>query len=365
MNVLHINSSFSTGGAEKLIKLFITENNDQYNNYLCIVNDIVDSDMINGLADERILFCKRQEGSKNIFNNFRIFFKILRFIRLNKISILHCHNTFSLKVALLIKKMIKIKVIYTIHANGIINEKYSMLQVDTYVAISKTVYNNAIAVLKNKKLVLINNAVNLKPFLEINSSKIPKSDKKYKIVCLARINPVKGQDILIKSLRQLIDKYNFNNFHCYFAGETMDKVYEKKLDDTVSELGLKDCVTFLGNVSDVYSLYKECDLLVLPSRNEGFGLVLLEALAAGCNVIASNIEAPSEIILNYPIKKQVSTFETENFMDLSEKIYYFTRFDRYSNYTNKEIISTYLEENYSLDSFFKQYNLEYDHLMKS
>jgi glycosyltransferase involved in cell wall biosynthesis len=64
-------------------------------------------------------------------------------------------------------------------------------------------------------------------------------------------------------------------------------------------LGMGDCVRFLGNVDtkDLVRLYGTCDLVVLPSisRREAFGLVQLEASAAGKPVVASDIPGVSEV----------------------------------------------------------------------
>jgi len=64
-------------------------------------------------------------------------------------------------------------------------------------------------------------------------------------------------------------------------------------------LGLEQDVLFLGNVSDteLMELYATCDSLVLPSlnRREAFGIVLLEAIAAGRNVVASDIPGVNEV----------------------------------------------------------------------
>ena len=68
----------------------------------------------------------------------------------------------------------------------------------------------------------------------------------------------------------------------------------------VDSLGLKDHVRFLGKVSqeDLMMAYDACDMLVQPSVNEGFGLVISEAMCFGKPVIGSNVGGIPEQIAN-------------------------------------------------------------------
>ena len=115
-----------------------------------------------------------------------------------------------------------------------------------------------------------------------------------KIVNVARItHTIKGQDILIKALH-LLQQQNAYPFECRFFGGQYE--YDQQslpyLEGLIQKYGLADKVKFLGNRTDVHELLPRYDLFVMPSRTEGFGLVLLEALASGLDVIASNIEGP-------------------------------------------------------------------------
>lgn len=62
------------------------------------------------------------------------------------------------------------------------------------------------------------------------------------------------------------------------------------------ELGVSDHVAFLGNREDVAYLLAACDILLLPSESESFGLSALEAMACGCAVIASDIGGLPELV---------------------------------------------------------------------
>jgi len=70
----------------------------------------------------------------------------------------------------------------------------------------------------------------------------------------------------------------------------------RTLKARAAELGLEDRVEFLGEVDDAAAVLARWDLLVLPSRREGFGLVLVEAMAAGRPVIASRAGGIPEVV---------------------------------------------------------------------
>ena len=72
--------------------------------------------------------------------------------------------------------------------------------------------------------------------------------------------------------------------------EAADLKYINELNDLIVEYHLEENVEFLGNVENIEKLYKDVDIFVLPSRYEGFGLVVVEALAAGCAVVVSKLE---------------------------------------------------------------------------
>ena len=71
---------------------------------------------------------------------------------------------------------------------------------------------------------------------------------------------------------------------------------EQKLRQRVSLLGLDDCVLFTGFQSDVPSATAALDIAVLPSLFEGMGRAVLEAMAAGKPVIASNVGGIPELV---------------------------------------------------------------------
>jgi glycosyltransferase involved in cell wall biosynthesis len=107
-----------------------------------------------------------------------------------------------------------------------------------------------------------------------------------KILFLSRLHEKKGVHILIEAAGLLRQKGR--RFKLLIAG-TGSAQYENQLREQTRKLNLEDVVSFLGMVSGVekISLYQSADLFVLPTQQENFGLVLIEALAAGTPVVTT------------------------------------------------------------------------------
>jgi glycosyltransferase involved in cell wall biosynthesis len=80
------------------------------------------------------------------------------------------------------------------------------------------------------------------------------------------------------------------------VGPAFDHSYHRELVALSAELNVSDRVEFLGERSDVPELMRDADALILCSEQEAFGWVILEAMAAGLPVAASDAEGPKEII---------------------------------------------------------------------
>ena len=109
------------------------------------------------------------------------------------------------------------------------------------------------------------------------------------------------------------------SIRCYFAGapiSTEDSEYQQILSK-IREYGLEENVFLLGNVSDVPSLLAKADVFVVPSRFEGFGIVAVEAAAAGIPCVASNIDGLAEVVND---KRLGCLFEVGNAEALAKAI---------------------------------------------
>ena len=98
--------------------------------------------------------------------------------------------------------------------------------------------------------------------------------------------------MIIITIKELIKDFNL---HLTFIGDGISKLY---LEEFVKKNSLDKNVSFLGNYSreKIYDTLKDYDLLVQPSRHEGFGLTVVEGIFARIPILVSNIDGPFEII---------------------------------------------------------------------
>ena len=106
------------------------------------------------------------------------------------------------------------------------------------------------------------------------------------IVCVGRLTAQKGQDVAIRSLALLDDRRV--RLRLVGAGAT-----RFDLAQLARSLGVEDRLEFVGEVSDTAPHLRAADVVILPSRWEGLSLVLLEALACGCAVVATRVGGSS------------------------------------------------------------------------
>lgn len=124
-------------------------------------------------------------------------------------------------------------------------------------------------------------------------------DKKNQVLFVGFINFNKGVDILWKAIHRVIKRIPDTKLLMLggsFYNNTLRQ--EKQLRSMAKDLGLDDHIEFVGIKSpiEVAKYMRESALLVLPSRAESFGAVLVEALACGTPVIATRCGGPEDII---------------------------------------------------------------------
>ncbi|MFH0863323.1 MAG: glycosyltransferase family 4 protein [Candidatus Altiarchaeota archaeon] len=116
------------------------------------------------------------------------------------------------------------------------------------------------------------------------------------ILFFGRVAYQKGPDLLLEAMPDVIREYY--NARLIFAGSG-DMI--EHLKGRAAYLGVGDKMRVLGYVNEKtkLELFKSCDLVCVPSRNEPFGIITLEAWACGKPVVACDVGGPSEIIDNF------------------------------------------------------------------
>lgn len=116
--------------------------------------------------------------------------------------------------------------------------------------------------------------------------------QKFIVGCIGRIEPLKGQMVLVESFARA----NLPNSALVLAGAIDNADYFLQIQKRINEYGLSNSFYYKEFTKDVPKLMQCLDLFVLPSNSETFGLVVIEAMASGVPVIATNSGGISEII---------------------------------------------------------------------
>ncbi|WP_234970377.1 glycosyltransferase family 4 protein [Methanohalophilus halophilus] len=138
-------------------------------------------------------------------------------------------------------------------------------------------------------------------------------DKKI-IVSVGNLVEVKGHKYLIQSIKSMVESRS--DIQCYIVGWGR---LDKKLRKLIDKLGLRNHVKLVGGKphNEIPYWMNACDLFVLPSLRESFGVVQIEALACGKPVVATHNGGSEEIIVSEDYGILV---EPGNYDDLSKKI---------------------------------------------
>jgi glycosyltransferase involved in cell wall biosynthesis len=117
---------------------------------------------------------------------------------------------------------------------------------------------------------------------------------------VGRIDPAKGQETFIKAAAGLLqNRRDGEELKFVIVGEEtkgLDSSYLAELKQIVRQFQLEDAVVFVGFQENVPEVMSAFDLFVMPSRQEAFGLVAIEAMAMECPVIISQGGSADEIV---------------------------------------------------------------------
>jgi len=147
----------------------------------------------------------------------------------------------------------------------------------------------------SSKIAVVYEGVDCGLFLSMNSSKNAKTEQPY-ILFLSTLFGYKNADKLIRAFSKLKEKHKIPHNLKIVGKDPEDNM--KRLKNLSNEFGISESVFFTGliNHHEVKGLYQNADVFVFPSAVETFGLPVLEAMASGTPVVASNRTSVPEIV---------------------------------------------------------------------
>jgi glycosyltransferase involved in cell wall biosynthesis len=244
-----------------------------------------------------------------IRDGFAVAAKTNRYLKANKFDIVHVHFPFAACILVLRNSRLREKMVYTAH----IGEEKTRFGLDSSVPllvlklfspdlyVMKRVRRSVVlneplrAKLVEKgieaaKLKVIPNGVTVSDF-NLNETEIERVRTKYgldrpTVLFAGTITPRKGVEYLLRAAELL---QNEAVLFLIVGNTTLDSDYAERMRAYAQERDLEAKFTCFVPYEDLKALYAACDVFVLPSLEEGFGVVLTEALAAGKPVVGTKV----------------------------------------------------------------------------
>lgn len=222
------------------------------------------------------------------------FFKLSRVIKKNKIELIHSNSRTTQVLGCLLNRLSHIPHIYTCHGffKKRLTRRIFPCWGEKVIAISAQVKDHLIKDFKvaEKNITIIHNGIDIDRF----SKEMPQDRQEKKINLglnegpvvgiIARLSDVKGHIYLIKAMKEVLSRTA--QAQLLIVGEGKMK---KTLVNLIDELRIGKSVFFIPAIADTKDVLFIMDVFVMPSLKEGLGLSLMEAMAMGLAVVASNV----------------------------------------------------------------------------
>lgn len=281
MKICHIVWGLEVGGIETmLVNIANGQVQRGHSVNVLVINDMESSQIVSGFAPEvNIIRLRRHPGSKCPMPVFRLNFELMKL----RADVVHFHGINQPRLVLAPLRKHSVTTLHTICHEEDIRYLSTNQQI---AAISNNVASDLQQRTGRTSTVVLNG---------IDCSKISQRDDRpfshpLRMVQVGRLNhTVKGQDIIIRALTEVDDAA------IDFIGDGPSRA---ELEQLARQLNVADRVRFLGSrtQAEVFSLLPQYDLLLQPSRIEGFGLTVAEAMAARVPVAVSDLDPLVEVV---------------------------------------------------------------------
>lgn len=223
----------------------------------------------------------------------------------NQYSLIHAHTPRSLMIGRLVARRLRCPLVYHVHspvgrdsgrrwANRLNTwlESYCLRRVDRMICVSQAIGRYMESLGHDPcKLRVVPNGVAIRSGLPHR----PGPGTTWVLGTMALFRPRKGTEILLRSLAQLNERGYPTRLLA--VGGFESEQYQQELLSLADELGVSRQITWTGFRADVDQELRQMDLLVLPSLyGEGLPMVVLEAMANGVPVVATDVEGVAEAV---------------------------------------------------------------------
>ena len=272
MKILHIVPEFEEGGVERyVVQLCHEQINNGHEITLATAGGKLEK-----ILPESVKILHLPVQKKNLFTGF---YCVRTLAKIGGWDIIHAHSRVPAWIAWWLSSKTKIKWVMTAHAVYSLNFGIKVFKhADGVICVSEAVRE----ALKNylpENVITIPNGTEA-PAYKWQGKYFPENKK---FLCVGRLSKNKAIDVVLNALGLLRN-------HEWTLDILGDGSHREELEKLTVELGINDRVKFWGDRDDVEKFMSESACLLFPSRSEGVGLVVLEALAVGLPVLASDLE---------------------------------------------------------------------------
>lgn len=301
----------------------------------CSIDKPVDKELQRrGVKIFEVPFSRNPLGIRNI----KAFIKLEELQRINDYDIVHVHTPIAAIYGRLLKlNFPSLRIIYTAHGYHFLKggsklgwiiyypiEKIMAKFTDVTININKEDYEITKEKLKPKKCYLLNGVgLDLDKYKKLSSKEIQEKrkefglkDKDFVVLMVAEINKNKNHIQLINAMDILKDKYPNIKVLCIGDG-----TLKESLDKQIILRNLQNNIFMLGYRLDVNKLINISDIGILLSRREGLPRNIMEFMACGRKVIATDIRGCRDIVCNYNVGTLVKVGDYEETARAIEKYY--------------------------------------------
>jgi glycosyltransferase involved in cell wall biosynthesis len=236
--------------------------------------------------------------------------RLAKFIRDKNIEILHAHLARDYPIAAFAARAAGVKLVLTRHLLFPLKRIHRFVLPNnstTFIAVSKGVRRSLLAqnLLPPERIRLIYSGVKAGQFdksQENSGEKIalrqrlnlPENSTLVGIV--GEIAAHKGQADFARAAPEILRRFPDARFLIVGRDNSAGEKHRAELENLIARLDLQNKIHFLGWTDDVSSIYRALDVFISASRVEPFGLVIVEAMAAGCAVVATETDGGREIV---------------------------------------------------------------------
>jgi len=182
------------------------------------------------------------------------------------------------------------KIFWKVFSRNVAKAIYSIADVITPVCKANSTWEKNLGA-EPSKIKVIYNGVNIQKFRPIE---VKRENARPTVVCVARIDVFKDIVCLIQAIGYVKEK--ISNIQCLIYGTSSDLEYSLRCENTVKSLNLEDNVKFMGGTKEPEKVYNLGDIVAFSSITEGFPFAVIEAMACGKAVVASNVGGVGEAL---------------------------------------------------------------------